>query len=195
MHKEDERLDAIYLQIHKCSKYVNEKEKRVFVKGCYVMTNKNHIIQNIYIFWVHVWLQICLRENQNFRIFKKYRVNRRGARKTRHNCQLVSDWSQLTKFMTFFIFTWNLLKLSLNCSSHFSASIKTNLISGWTSHLKWLCNIVEGWWKHFSNFCMKCYLLYSFYCTNPRTCKKSWKNLKPQRNLWFSLKGSLCDTL
>ena len=42
--------------------------------------------------------------------------------------------------------------------------------------LKWLGNIVEGWWKKWLNFCIKCYLLHSFYCTNPLTGKKSWKN-------------------
>ena len=44
--------------------------------------------------------------------------------------------------------------------------------------LKWLGSIVEGWWKKLLNFCIKCYLLYSFYCSNPLTCTKSWKSFQ-----------------
>ena len=37
----------------------------------------------------------------------------------------------------FLIFNRNSLKLSLTCFSHFSTPIKTNLISGWTSPLRY----------------------------------------------------------
>ena len=42
------------------------------------------------------------------------------------------------------------------------------------------------------DFCMKCYLLYSFYRTNPLNPEQ---NSQTQKYLWFSLKASLCDTL
>ena len=61
--------------------------------------------------------------------------------------------------------------------------------------LKWLGNIVEGWRKKLLNFCIKCYLLYSFYYTNPLTCKKSWKNSQTTKISMVFLKASMYDTL
>ena len=63
--------------------------------------------------------------------------------------------------------------------------------------LKWLGNIVEGWWKTLRNLYMKFYLLYSFYCNNPLIKHEKYPEqiLKSQGYLWFSLKASLCNTV
>ena len=68
--------------------------------------------------------------------FSSYRAKWEGSSQdTSQSCQFVFCWSQLQKLITFFFLTtisYNFNDLFLS----FSVSIKTNLISGWTSPLR-----------------------------------------------------------
>ena len=60
------------------------------------------------------------------------------------------------------------------CPRHMYIKGNQLLFRLWLCIWSWLGNIVDGWWKkNLHYFCMKCYLLYSFYCTNPLTCTNS----------------------
>ena len=48
--------------------------------------------------------------------------------------------------------------------------------------------------SNYWSVCRKCYLLYSFYCTNPLACKQSWKKISNHEDIYGFLWGRHCAT-